>query len=95
MAAYWVAHVKVLDAEKYAGYTQVAPAAFARYGAVFLARGGEAVVLEGDLPDRHVIIQFADLATARACYESPEYQAAKARRDGYCEAQVVIMQGLG
>ena len=94
MAAYWVAHVQVLDAEKYAGYTALAPAAFARHGATFLVRGGEAEVLEGSLPDRHVVIEFPTLDAARACYHSSEYQNAKALRDGHCIAHVVIMQGL-
>ncbi|AWH47681.1 DUF1330 domain-containing protein [Stenotrophomonas sp. SAU14A_NAIMI4_5] len=93
MAAYWIAHVQVLDAEKYSGYTALAPAAFAKYGAKFLARGGRSVVLEGDLPDRHVVIEFADLETAQACYASPEYQQARARREGHCIASVVIVEG--
>lgn len=94
MAAYWIAHVTVLDPEKYQGYMQLAPAAFARYGATFLARGMDAVTLEGESAQRHVVIEFADFATAQACYHSPEYQAAKARRDGACTAHIVIVDGL-
>lgn len=95
MAAYWIAHVTVLDAEKYQGYMALAPAAFARYNAKFLARGGQSVTLEGAAAQRHVVIEFADLATAQACYDSPEYQAAKAKRDGWCEAQIVLVDGVG
>ena len=51
------------------------------------------MVLEGDLPDRHVVIEFADLETAQACYASPEYQQAKAKREGHCIASVVIVEG--
>ena len=94
MPAYWIAHVTVTNPEAYKGYQALAPAAFAAYGAQFLARGGEAEVLEGDLLERHVVIAFPDLAAARACYASPEYQAARRQRDGACRAQIVIVDGI-
>ncbi len=98
MPAYWIAHVKVTDPEAYRGYQSLAPAAFAAYGARFLARGGASEVLEGadtEPPfDRHVVIEFADLATARACYASPEYKAARARREGACLSSITIVEGL-
>lgn len=94
MAAYWIAHVTVTDPARYQGYMALAPTAFAAHGARFLARGGEAEVFEGDGFDRHVVIAFPDLAAARACYASAEYQAAKAQRDGACRAMVVIVDGI-
>lgn len=94
MAAYWIAHVTVTDPDRYTGYQALAPAAFARFGARFLARGGAAETLEGPVHPRHVVIEFADLATARACYESDEYRAARAARDGAAEVQVVIVEGV-
>jgi uncharacterized protein (DUF1330 family) len=94
MAAYWIAHVTVRDAEAYTGYQALAPAAFARFGARFLARGGEAEVLEGPAHARHVVIEFPDLATARACYDSAEYRAARAARAGAADVAVVIVAGL-
>ncbi len=94
MKAYWIAHVTVTDPEAYTGYQALAPAAFAAHGARFLARGGAHEVLEGPALDRHVVIEFPSLAAARACYQSAEYQAAKARRDGAAVAHVVIVEGL-
>ena len=94
MTAYWIAHVTVTDAERYAGYQQLAPAAFAAHGAVFLARGGESSTLEGPEFARHVIIQFPSLDAARACYASQEYQTAKAHRDGACTAHVTLVASL-
>ena len=95
MTAYWIAHVTVIDPEAYQGYQALAPAAFAAHGARFLARGGAHEVLEGPVLDRHVVIEFPTLATARACYQSAEYQAARARREGAALAHVVIVEGLG
>ncbi|HKT99737.1 MAG TPA: DUF1330 domain-containing protein [Paraburkholderia sp.] len=95
MTAFWIAHVKVLDPAEYKDYTDVAPQAFKKFGAVFLARGGASRVLEGEPFERHVVIRFPDMQTALACYQSPEYQAAKSKRDGHCIAQVAIVEGLG
>ena len=95
MTAYWIAHVTVTDPEAYQGYHALAPAAFAAHGARFLARGGAHEVLEGPVLDRHVVIEFPTLAAARACYQSAEYQAARARREGAAVAHVVIVEGLG
>jgi uncharacterized protein (DUF1330 family) len=95
MTAYWIAHVTVTDPEAYHGYQALAPAAFAAHGARFLARGGAHEVLEGPVLDRHVVIEFPSLAAARACYQSAEYQAARARREGAAVAHVVIVEGLG
>ena len=95
MKAYWIAHVTVTDPEAYAGYQALAPAAFAAHGARFLARGGAHEVMEGPSLDRHVVIEFPTLAAARACYQSAEYQAARARREGAAVAHVVIVEGLG
>jgi len=94
MAAYWIAHVTVTDPERYRDYQALAPAAFARFGARFLARGGESEVFEGPSYARHVVIEFPDLAAARACYASDEYRAARAARAGAAEVFVAIVEGL-
>lgn len=94
MAAYWIAHVTVTDPERYKAYQALAPAAFARLGGQFMARGGESDVLEGSQQARHVVIAFPDLASARACYASAEYQAARAAREGAAEVALVIVDGV-
>lgn len=94
MSAYWIAHVTVTDPERYRGYMALAPAAFARHGARFLARGGASETFEGAAYDRQVVIEFPDLAAARACYHSPEYATARRQRDGACIAHVCIVEGL-
>lgn len=94
MPAYWIAHVTVTDLERYKGYMALAPAAFARFGARFLARGGDCDCLEGAAFARHVVIEFPDMAAARACYDSAEYSAARAARDGACEVMVTLVDGV-
>ena len=94
MPAYWIAHVTVTDPERYKGYQTLAPDAFAKFGAKFLARGGASDSPEGAGFDRHIVIEFPDLTTARACYASPEYQAAKAARDGAAKVMITMVEGL-
>lgn len=94
MAAYWIAHVDILDPTRYTDYTSLAPSAFQKYQAKFLARGGAASTLEGQEFQRHVVIEFRDYETALACYHSPEYQAAKEKRQGCSFAQITIVDGL-
>ncbi|MES2433474.1 MAG: DUF1330 domain-containing protein [Pseudomonadota bacterium] len=94
MPAYWIAHVTVTDPDRYKGYQALAPQALAKFGGKFLARGGASDNPEGMGFERNVVIEFSDLATARACYTSPEYQAAKAERDGAAEVMITIVEGL-
>ncbi|WP_456391260.1 DUF1330 domain-containing protein [Profundibacter sp.] len=91
--AYWVGHIIVHDAGGYEKYRAANAVAFEKYGAKFLVRGGEQTVREGSSYPRTVVLEFKDLATAQACYDSPEYQAAKALRDPVSEGNLVIVEG--
>ncbi|WP_293573284.1 DUF1330 domain-containing protein [Phaeobacter sp.] len=91
--AYWIANVTVTDPEAYAGYQTLAPEAFAQFGAKFLARG-EAETLEGRAWQRRVIIEFASLSDAKACYASDAYQTAKSHRHNACDADIAIIEAM-
>lgn len=90
---YWIAHVDVSDPEGYKEYQVANAVAFRKYGGRFLARGGASKLPEGKLRSRHVIIEFKDYATALACYSSPEYAVAKAKRIGKSEMDAAIVEG--
>ncbi len=90
---YWIARVSVDDPEAYKGYVETAKAAFEKYGARFLARGGRYETLEGKERPRTVVIEFADYDTALACYRSEEYQKALRIRQSASEADLVIVEG--
>ena len=95
MKAYWIAHVDIADADHYSQYTQRAPAAFAEFGAKFLARGGRSEAMEGrETPQRSVVIEFDSYEQALACYHSSEYQEAKGHREGVARAEVIIVEGV-
>ncbi len=90
---YWVGQIVVHDLEQYQAYRAANAEAFAKYGAKFLIRGGEQTIVEGQANPRTVVIEFKDIATAQACYDSPEYQAAKKLRDPVSDGNLVIVEG--
>jgi len=93
--AYWIAHVAVRDPERYKDYVAGAKPAFERHEARFLARGGAHEQVEGeDLGSRHVIIEFASMTQARACYFSAEYQAAMQHRLAAATGRILIVEGV-
>jgi uncharacterized protein (DUF1330 family) len=49
--------------------------------------------MEGNARERNVVVEFKDRATANACYQSPEYQAAKTIRQKYADADFIIIDG--
>lgn len=90
---YWIAHVTVTDPEQYQKYASSTGEAFRKFGAVILARGGAFEQMEGSGHPRNVVIEFPSLEAAIACYKSPEYQAAKAKRAGAGIAEIVLVEG--
>ena len=85
--AYWIAQVTVSNPDQYKLYAEGALAAFKKYDAKILARGGRSSQMEG------VVIEFSSYDDAVACYNSPEYQSAKVKRKGAGEANIVIVEG--
>ena len=91
---YWIAHVNVTNPERYKDYVAANAEPFRKYGARFLVRNGENQAVEGSLAGRrHVVIEFDSYAAAKACYESPEYQAAIEIRAEASTGDLVIIEG--
>lgn len=90
---YWVAHATVDDPEAYGAYRAANAVPFARHGARFLVRGGAAQLVEGKLRPRTVVIEFPTIEAARACWNDPDYQAARALRLPVSVADLVIVEG--
>ena len=90
---YWIVRVSIRDSDRYPDYLAAAKPAFDEFGARFIVRGGPFDLMEGTARERNVVVEFKDLATAKACYQSPEYQAAKAIRQKHSEADFIIIEG--
>lgn len=96
MKGYWIAHVKVDDAEAYQAYLALAPEALAQHGARMLSRGEDFIMLEGNQPSptRAVVFEFDSYEAALDCYHSEAYQNAREHRLACADATVLILKGL-
>lgn len=90
---YWIGRIDVHDLDAYQKYIAANGAAFAAHKAKFLIRGGAFQVAEGQARSRNVVIEFPSYEAAKACYNSAEYQAAKAFRDPVSEGDLIIIEG--
>ena len=88
----WVGRVRVTDPEQYKLYVAANGEAFAKFGAKFLVRGGLAEALEGQAYERNVVIEFPSVQAARECWHSPEYQRARALREGAAEVHLTLVE---
>jgi uncharacterized protein (DUF1330 family) len=95
MTAYLIADVDVTDPSLFAEYIREVPATEARYGGRYLGRGGLTKVLEGDWqPHRLVIVEFPDMDSLTAWYESPEYARLKAIRERCAKTRIIALDGV-
>jgi len=90
---YWIGRVDVTDPESYAGYVAANGAAFAKYGARFVIRGGRFEAVEGTARARNVVIEFPSYQVALECYRSPEYATAMAPRLDAGVADILVIEG--
>jgi uncharacterized protein (DUF1330 family) len=90
---YWIGHGDVTDVETYKKYQAANAAAFKKYGARFVVRGGAGELAEGNLRSRHVVIEFPSYQAAIDCYRSELYQSAKALRLPVSSLDLMIVEG--
>jgi len=95
MAAYIFANIDVTDPQQYEQYRKLSTHAMQAHGAEVCIRGGKVERLEGDwMPNRVVLLKFPTAEAARAFYDSPEYTAAKAARQGAAVMRMVLIEGV-
>ncbi len=90
---YWIGRVDVDDIDAYQEYVKANAKPFADYGARFLIRGGQFENPEGTSRGRNVVIEFPSYQAALDCYNSDDYQAAKALRTPVSNGDIVIVEG--
>jgi uncharacterized protein (DUF1330 family) len=93
--AYVIAEITVTDPDAYKAYVAKASVAAAKYGGVYLARGGQTVPAEGSPPAaRVVIMEFPSLGAARTFQFSPEEQEALTLRRRAATGRQFIVEGV-
>lgn len=94
MVAYVIAEVDVKDAEAYKLYADRAPGVTQPAGGKYLARAGKVECFEGEPPkSRIVLIEFADMAAARAFYYGKAYQEIVPLRQAASEGRLFLVEG--
>jgi len=85
---------RMKDPEEFAVYGKKAGAARGDHKMTPLVFYGDLEVLEGDPAEGVVVVQFPTMEEAKAWYESPAYQEAKAHRLKGADYRVILTQGL-
>lgn len=95
MAGYGIAHLSdPRPHAEVADYLDRIDATLAPFNGRFLVHGGPVEQLEGEWPGTIVIIEFPDVATARAWYDSPAYQEIKPLRARNMPGDLIIVAGV-
>ncbi|HVL71585.1 MAG TPA: DUF1330 domain-containing protein [Beijerinckiaceae bacterium] len=94
MAAYLIANVDVHDPAAFARYREAVTPLIAKFGGRYLVRGGAVENKEGDLGlKRLVVLEFPDMAAARAFYDSPEYAPVLKMREEAATSSLALVEG--
>lgn len=80
---------------EYDNYLQLGVPTLAPFGGEILVANGAHEALEGPDFDGSVVLRFPDMASARAWYESPEYEQFKTIRLGATAGRAVLLEGAG
>ncbi|SMY09967.1 DUF1330 domain-containing protein [Flavimaricola marinus] len=91
---YIIAHVTVTDPEPYKEYVRLDTPIFDRLGGRFIVRGGQSELVEGQLQERHIVIEFDSYEAARAAYNDPEYQKVADIRRANADSSFVLVEGV-
>jgi uncharacterized protein (DUF1330 family) len=92
MPAYVIGEAHVFNPEAMKPYGPMIVASVKKYGGRYLARGARPEVLEGGPAHNILIIEFDSADAARRWYASPEYQAAKAVRQGNSNLRLILVE---
>jgi len=91
---YLIAHIRVHDPEEFERFKDLAQRAIAAHGCRVLVRNPAPEVKEGSLTGRAIVIEFDDIAAARAFYDSDAYRAARAEREVSAETDLMLVEGV-
>ena len=92
MPAYVIGEAHVFNPEAMKPYGRMIVESVKKYGGRYLARGAKPEVLEGGPAHNILVIEFENTDAARRWYSSPEYQAAKAVRQGNSNLRLILVE---
>ena len=95
MSAFIIVDTKIANDLEYEEYKKLAKPIVEKFGGIYRVRGGKMETRESDLwtPTRMVVIEFPDLARARAFLDSDEYAPVRQLRHKHAECTLFIVDG--
>lgn len=94
MSVYVIGRVTVTNPEDYRTYARQTADVASAYGGRFLVKGGPQEVLEGNCPERHVVIEFPDREAALGWYRSDAYRRILPIALSSSDRDIVIVDGI-
>ncbi|WP_032389318.1 DUF1330 domain-containing protein [Rhodococcoides fascians] len=95
MPSYVIVNFDVLDQEAGAAYAAAAQQSILLYGGHHLVAGPVPEPTEGAWPaSGFAVIEFPDMDTIRAWYDSPEYRRARSIREGKARVSMLFVDGI-
>ena len=92
MPAYVIGEADIIHPDAMKGYGPLIVASVKKHGGKYLARGARPQVLECGPAHNMLIIEFENADAALRWYASPEYQAAKAVRQGNSNLRLLLVE---
>ena len=94
-AAYFMFDVTITNPEGIKPYQEQVEKTLQPFGGICLVLAGAIEVMEGKGPEGFtVMVQFPDLAMARAWYHSPDYQQIIGYRQSSATTHAYLVQGI-
>ena len=91
----FIANAKFTSFDKAQEYGRQVAATIVKLGGRYLARGGQAIVAEGNWQLHYVaIVEFPSMDQATRWYESEEYQSIKPIRSQNAESEIAFVDGI-
>lgn len=96
MSAYIIVDTKINDPDAYEKYKALARPLVEKHGGIYRARGGDMDVVQSELwsPTRVVLLEFADMQSARDFLDCDDYAPVKSIRYANAECTTVIIDGV-
>ena len=91
---YIIGHITVNDPDAYKEYVERDTPILKALGGVFVVRGGQDQVMEGEAYKRHVVIEFPSYEAALAAYNDPEYQEVAKIRHRTADSTIIVVEGV-
>ena len=96
MGAFMFIQADITDPQQFMEYAKRAPALIAEFGGRYRCMRGEVEQLEGNPDNRKIVVsEWPSMDAARKFWNSPEYQALKAVREGSADIDVHLVEITG